>query len=51
MFIPWYGISFFRRFLVVIIKYTVLGEQGRETKEGKSQRQNPRASFNSEMKC
>ena len=43
MFIPSYGISFLIRFLVLITKYTVLDEQWRATKEGKSQRQNPRS--------
>ena len=43
MFISLYGISLFMRFLVMITKYTVLGEQWREAKEGKSQCQNPRS--------
>ena len=43
MFIPSYGITFVIRFLVMIIKYTVLDEQWREAKEGKSQHQNPRS--------
>ena len=43
MFIPSYGISFMTKFLVMMVKYTVLDEQWREAKEGKSQRQNPRS--------
>ena len=42
MFIPWYIILFLIRFFV-ITKYTVLDEQQREDKEGKSQCQNPRS--------
>ena len=37
-----YGILLLR-FFAVITKYTVLGEQWREAKEGKSQRKNPRS--------
>ena len=43
MFIPTYGILLLIRFFAVITKYTVLDEQRREAKEGKSQRQNPRS--------
>ena len=43
MFIPTYGILLLIRFFAVITKYTVLDEQQREAKEGKSQRQNPRS--------
>ena len=43
MFIPTYGILLLTRFFAVITKYTVLDEQRREAKEGKSQRQNPRS--------
>ena len=43
MFIPTYGILLLIRFFAVITKYTVLDEQRREAKEGKSQRKNPRS--------
>ena len=43
MFIPTYGIVLLIRFFAVITKYTVLDEQRREAKEGKSQRKNPRS--------
>ena len=43
MFIPTYGMLLLIRFFAVITKYTVLDEQRREAKEGKSQRQNPRS--------
>ena len=43
MFIPTYVILFLKRFFVMITKYTVLDEQWREAKEGKSQRRNPRS--------
>ena len=43
MFIPSYGIFFLIRFLAMITKYTVLDEQRREIKRGKSQRQSPRS--------
>ena len=36
MFIPTYVILFLKRFFVMITKYTVLDEQRREAKEGKS---------------
>ena len=42
-FIPTYGILLLIRFFAVITKYTILDEQRREAKEGKSQRQNPRS--------
>ena len=42
MFIPTCGIVLLR-FFAVITKYTVLDEQRREAKEGKSQRKNPRS--------
>ena len=38
MFIPTYGIFMLIRLFAVITKYTVLDEQRREAKEGKSQR-------------
>ena len=41
MFIPVYGILLLIRFFAVITKYTILDEQRREAKEGKSQRKNP----------
>ena len=41
MFIPTYGILLLIRFFAVITKYTVLDEQRREAKEGKSQRKTP----------
>ena len=41
MFIPMYGILLLIRFFAVITKYTVLDEQWREAKEGKSQRKKP----------
>ena len=41
MFIPMYGILLLIRFFAVITKYTVLDEQRREAKEGKSQRKKP----------
>ena len=41
MFVPSYGRLFLIRYFVMITKYTVLDEQWREAKEGKSQRQNP----------
>ena len=43
MFIPTYGILLLIRFFSVITKYTVLDEQRREAKEGKSQHQNLRS--------
>ena len=43
MFINTYGKLLLIRFFAVITKYTVLGEQRREAKEGKSQRKNPRS--------
>ena len=43
MFIPTYGILLLIRLFAVITKYTVLDEQRREAKEGKSQRKNPRS--------
>ena len=43
MFIPTYGILLLIRIFAVKTKYTVLYEQRRETKEGKSQRRNPRS--------
>ena len=43
MFIPRYGIVLLIRFFTVITKYTVLDEQRREAKEGKSQRKNARS--------
>ena len=43
MFIPTYGILLFIRLFAVITKYTVLNEQRREAKEGKSQRKNTRS--------
>ena len=43
MFIPTYGILLLIRIFAVITKYTVLDEQRREAKEGKSQRSNPRS--------
>ena len=43
MIIPSYGLFFLIRFLVMVTKYTVLNEQWREAKEGKSRRQNPRS--------
>ena len=43
MFIPTCGIVLLIRFFAVITKYTVLDEQRREAKEGKSQRKNPRS--------
>ena len=43
MFIPMYGILLLIRFFAVITKYTVLDEQRREAKEGKSQRKKPRS--------
>ena len=43
MFIPMYGILLLIRFFAVIKEYTVLDEQRREAKEGKSQRKNPRS--------
>ena len=43
MFIPTYGILLLIRLFAVIRKYTVLDEQRREAKEGKSQRKNPRS--------
>ena len=56
MFIPTHGIVLLIRFFAVIIKYTVLDEQRREAKEGKSQRKNPRgitrgAELMSEIVC
>ena len=41
MFIPTYGILLLIRFFAVITKYSVLDEQRREAKEGKSQHKNP----------
>ena len=38
-----YGILLLIRFFAVLTKYTVLGEQRHEAKEGKSQRKNPRS--------
>ena len=43
MFIPTFGIVLLIRFFAVITKYTVLDEQRRQVKEGKSQRKNPRS--------
>ena len=43
IFIPTYVILFLKSFFVMITKYTVLDEQRREAKEGKSQRRNPRS--------
>ena len=43
MFIPTYGIVLLIRIFAVITKYTVLDEQRREAKEGKSQRKIPRS--------
>ena len=43
MFIPTYGIVLLIRIFAVITKYTVLDEQRREAKEGKSQRKTPRS--------
>ena len=43
IFIPTYGILLLIRFFAVITKYTVLDEQRREAKEGKSQCKNPRS--------
>ena len=43
MFIPTYRIVLLMRLFAVITKYTVLDEQRREAKEGKSQRKNPRS--------
>ena len=43
MFIPTYGILLSIRLFAVITKYTVLDEQRREAKEGKSQRKNTRS--------
>ena len=43
MFILMYGILLLVRFFTVITKYTVLDEQRREAKEGKSKRKNPRS--------
>ena len=43
MFIPTYGILLLIRIFAVITKYTVMDEQRREAKEGKSQRRNPRS--------
>ena len=43
MFIPMYGILLLIRFFAVITKYTVLDEQRREAKAGKSQRKNSRS--------
>ena len=43
MFITSYGILFLIRFFVMITKCTVLDEQRREAKEGKSQRKNLRS--------
>ena len=40
MFIPTYGILLLIRFFAMITKYTVLDEQRRKAKEGKSQRKN-----------
>ena len=41
MFISMYGILLLIRFFAVITKYTVLDEQRREAKEGKSQHKKP----------
>ena len=41
MFISTYGILLLIRFFAVIKNYTVLDEQRREAKEGKSQRKSP----------
>ena len=43
MFVPTYGIVLLIRFFAVNRKYTVLDEQRREAKEGKSQHKNPRS--------
>ena len=43
IFIPTYGILLLIGNFAVITKYTVLDEQRREAKEGKSQRKNPRS--------